>query len=843
MSKKRWFLTLIISLTLSLPRIVIAQDSTFAEVRSISGQDSMAIAKQLSALYRQFNTAEEESAFTSLFHDSVQTYIREDFHADPLLYKEKISPAEYFRKLNYLDEFYQVTDRQDTLNWEGNVWYKNGGYYSYFLFNETAEEYDYPISRGKVTKPVYYEKMARVQLYRDSVEGFFNQAKFLSVGAIIPDSLALYDSIRLHIDQVQRFIAFDTTSSDSIYYNFETRKLPHRVVVNTNILHPNATFTLFARYRKNGREQFFTLKEAVSATATINDGFFDRRVQFDLEEIPEQLIAMNQSEKNQPYRLEVQWDQNISVRRTSEQVYFFTRLLNFNRRAMADIYHAGEIVPKLSVADKRGEIYCYEASFTESSRSVGVRGRSPVAPVYKVDYFMDPATSLFDEIGESTFNGQVTLMESAEKDGTYVPASPDQFELIFKNTRGNGRAYAEGIFTIDQSERNPDINFDLKPLLNAVEALPGEPYPDKFFKFRITLENDSTGFSETTETPPFRINPPVRLPQDYHLVDRFFSNERKLLIADREKRFAEHLDNFDRFRKSVRITSPPDKNIADYDQETQLSIRVRNLSRNDHLLLKACTKKDCYTIREIRLLNKYPATYEKVVRLFDQGNESVERFNRFRKGTSEFLFENEVYFKVEMANITSMEMPKIGRKSMEKIYASHCKDNSFVNQRYAQRWQNWKKNNPPMTYSIVSDSTKSQHQIFPWLKVVQADAEIRKYIRRESRKKENYVPLKFTMLFPKTEARRRIRNVGVIAAVYYPDFSIRNVLLDVVEVTSDKITYELNLVERAADLNLGDRLNLNIWLIDYDKSVFSANPARMKWGNRKELILRETRLR
>ncbi|MEO1254217.1 MAG: hypothetical protein AAFY41_04910, partial [Bacteroidota bacterium] len=47
----------------------------------------------------------------------------------------------------------------------------------------------------------------------------------------------------------------------------------------------------------------------------------------------------------------------------------------------------------------------------------------------------------------------------------------------------------------------------------------------------------------------------------------------------------------------------------------------------------------------------------------------------------------------------------------------------------------------------------------------------------------------------------------------------------------------------AAALNMNERLNCNIWLVDYDRSVFNENPAKMIWGNRIELVLKETRLR
>ena len=79
--------------------------------------------------------------------------------------------------------------------------------------------------------------------------------------------------------------------------------------------------------------------------------------------------------------------------------------------------------------------------------------------------------------------------------------------------------------------------------------------------------------------------------------------------------------------------------------------------------------------------------------------------------------------------------------------------------------------------------------------------------------------------------------------MYYPDFSIIYVLLVVVDVDADKINYKFNLVEKAANLNMNERLNCNIWLIDFDRSVFNENPAKMIWGNRIELVLKEARLR
>lgn len=821
-----------------------SQDTTSVQkIQSISAQDSIIIYRQLNQLYNQFKTEQDENTFVALFHDSIQSYIREDFHASSIFFKEKINADEYFRKINYLKDFYQVVERQDKIDWSGSVWYKADGYYSYFTFVESVEEYDYPIDKGRVVKPAEYQKMAVVQLYRDTVAGSFNKADIISIDGILADSVVLYDSIRLEVDQTLRYLAFRSNTSDSIYYNFESRKLPHRVEISTNVYDPNATFSIYARYKVRNQERKILLLKGVEALAVSNENSFERNVVFTLTEIPEKLISLNQSEKNQPFQLEVQWDQNVSVKRTTDEDYYFTRLLNFNRQKMADIFTRGEIVPKLSVLGRRGEVYCYEAAFTDGEAKVSVRGKSPFAPVYQIDYFMDPSTSLFDELGDQLFSGQITLMESVDPNGTFIPVSSDQFEQVFKNTRGNGKIYPDGRFFIHRSSRNPDINFDLSPIVESIEALPGEPYPDKYFAFRITLQNDSIGFNEMTQTAPFKINPPVRLPKDYQLVDKFFSNERKLLIADREKRFSELLDEFEDNRKAVEITVPPNKNIADYDRESKLTLRVKNLSKLDKILLKACNQNRCYTIREIRLGNERPSTYETVIHLFDEDLTSVERFNKFRKGTSDFIFDNEIYFKVEMAENKTIEMPILGYKSGQKIYANNCSNNSFVNKKYQNKWQNWKRQNPAMTYEIISDSTDSKYKIYKWLEVEEKDSEIKKYLRRESKQRDNYVPLKFTMTLPKTGDQKRVRRIGVVAAVYYPDFSIRNVLLDVVEVDSDKINYKFNLVEKVAELNMSERLNCNVWLIDYDKSVFDRNPAKMKWGNRIELVLKETKLR
>lgn len=821
-----------------------AQDTTsIQKIQSISAQDSIVIYRQLNQIYNQFRTTIDENQFTALFHDSVETYIREDFHASSVLFKEKISPEEYFRKINYLTDFYQVTERQDSASWKGSVWFKAGGYYSYFTFKESVEEYDYPIAKGRVVKPATYEKMAIVQIYRDTADGRFNQMDIISVEGLQADRAAFYDSISLEIDKTIRYLAFRSNTSDSIYYNFETRKLPHRIHVSTNVYDVTATFSLYARYQIRNKEQVIPLLKNVKPLGISEENTFERNIVFELLELPEVLTALNQSGKNQPYRLEVRWDQNSSVKRISDREYFFTKLLNFNRQRMADIYLRGEIVPKLTVLGRRGEVYCYEAAFTEGESKVGVRGKTPIAPVYQIDYFMDPASSLFDELGDLVFNGQIKLMESVSPHGTFVPVSKDQFEPIFKNTRGNGRVYEEGKFTIDKDNRNPDINFDLKPVLNAIESLPGEPYPDKYFVFRITLENDSVGFSEMTQTVPFRINPPVRIPKDYGLLGKLFSEERKLLTADRERRFKQLLDDFDDNRKAVKITLPPNKNIADYDQESELTIKVKNLTKKDNILLKACKQKSCYTIRQIKLGNERPQTYKTTVPLFDEEFNSVVRFNKFRNGTSNFLFNNEVYFKIEMAEMEKLEMPILGYRSGAKIYANNCSNNSFVNKKFQKNWKKWKKQNPSMTYAIVSDSTKSKHKIHKWLEVAEKDSDIKKQLWKDSRNKSNYVPLKFTMKLPKTADSRRVRRIGIVAAVYYPDLSIRNVLLDTIDVDSDKINYKFNLVEKAAKLNMNDKLNCNIWLIDFDKSVFNENPAKMIWGNRLELVLKEARLR
>ncbi|MEL6560397.1 MAG: hypothetical protein AAFQ94_19560, partial [Bacteroidota bacterium] len=739
-----------------------------------------------------------------------------------------------------LTVFYLVEIRQDSISWKGSVWFKANGYFSYFTFQESVEEYDYPIAQGRVVKPATYEKMAMVQIYRDTIDGNFTKASIISIEGLQADTVALYDSLSLEIDQTIRYLAFRSDTSDSIYYNFETRKLPHRVGVSTNIYDPAATFSLYARYKTRRAERIIPLVKGVKPQGISEKNAFERTVVFELSELPEALTSLNQSGRNQPYRLEVRWDQNTSVKRVTDREYFFTRLLNFNRQRMADIYLRGEIVPKLTVLGRRGEVYCYEAAFTDGESKVGVRGKTPIAPVYQVDYFMDPASSLFDELGNVVFNGQIKLMESLTPDGTFIPVSEDQFASVFKNTRGNGKIYEDGRFTIDKNNRNPDINFDLKPVLNAIEALPGEPYPEKYFAFRITLENDSVGFSEMTQTAPFRINPPVRIPKDYGLLGKLFSEERKLLSADREKRFKQLLDQFDDNRKAVKIIIPPSKNIADYDLDSKLTIRVKNLTKRDNILLKACKQKRCYTIREIKLGNERPQTYKTTVSLFDEELSSVERFNKFRKGTSNFLFDNEVYFKIEMAEIQKVSMPILGYRSGAKIYANNCSNNSYVNKKFQKNWQ---QQNPPMTYAIVSDSTKGKHRIYKWLEVAEKDSDIKRQLWKDSRNKSNYVPLKFTMKLPKTADRRRVGRIGVVAAVYYPDFSIKNVLLDVVDVDADKINYKFNLVEKAANLNMNERLNCNIWLIDFDRSVFNENPAKMIWGNRIELVLKEARLR
>jgi len=196
-----------------------------------------------------------------------------------------------------------------------------------------------------------------------------------------------------------------------------------------------------------------------------------------------------------------------------------------------------------------------------------------------------------------------------------------------------------------------------------------------------------------------------------------------------------------------------------------------------------------------------------------------------------------------MASAKKVKMPILGHLSERKIYANNCSNNSFVNKKFQKEWQAKRRQNPAAIHEILPDSTAGKYQVYKWLEVAENDTEIKKQLRKESKRKSNYVPLKFTMRFPKTANRRRVQRIGVVAAVYYPDFSIRNVLLDIVDVDSDKIDYKLNLVEKAAALNMNERLNCNIWLVDYDKSVFNQNPAKMIWGNRIELVLKETRLR
>ena len=67
------------------------------QIQSISAQDSITIYRQLNEIYNQFKTTEDENQFAQLFHDSLETFIREDFHASSVLFKENIRPEEYFR--------------------------------------------------------------------------------------------------------------------------------------------------------------------------------------------------------------------------------------------------------------------------------------------------------------------------------------------------------------------------------------------------------------------------------------------------------------------------------------------------------------------------------------------------------------------------------------------------------------------------------------------------------------------------------------------------------------------------------------------------------------------------
>jgi len=689
--------------------------------------------------------------------------------------------------------------------------------------------------------------MALFQLYRDTSNGDFNKVKILSIDKFLADSVQLYDSTRLTIDRVKRYISFASNSSDTVYYNFETRKLPHQIKVKTNVYDPQATFSLFVKF-KNGRETGeLPLVKKVKPNLIGNKGSLEREVTFVIENIPDELTVLNDAEQNKPFTLEVRWDQNTTVRRKSEKPYYFTRLLNFNRRRMADIFMRGEIVPKLSVPknkDGSPEIFCYEASFVKPFTKLDVsrRGDSPNL-VYELDYFMDPATNLFEELGELTFDGQVTMLESLTSDGNYTVVGNDQFKQIFKNARRNGEVYEDGKFKITNTSRNPEIIFDLNPFVQAIESIPGKQYPDKFYVFKIVLTNEQ-GFRETSQTSPFRINPPVRLPLDYSLKDRFFGDEKKLLIADREARFKSKIDLFEFERKEVIITREPNENIADFDQSATFSLKIKNLSSKDKLLLKACTKKRCMVLREITLPNKKTATYEMVFPLFDSLYSSVDRFNKWDPETSEFLFSNEVFFKIEMKDPSPLDMPLLGYRGENKIYGNNCKNNGFVNKAYEKKWRNWEKHDKGQVYEIRSARTKSDRfNVYRWLDIAETDNQIKRYVRSESKKKSNYIPIKATLLFPKTAEHKRVRKVGILADVNYPDGFIKNVDLGVLTVSANKVIYKVNLVTKAADLNLGDYLNCNIWFYDYDQAIFNKNPAKMKWGKRRELIIRNTILK